>query len=163
VINDKRAADDAGREAFEAWESYLKEQKQIIGMPGLMARPSFLAGYRAALSSRADGGKDSSDAHRLKVANDCCDRLMQACSDAGCHDGVRMDDWIRANVRADGGKDSSDARDAERYRWLRDQNANSSGAFAVIEDDGGFSSWDACWVGEELDDAIDAAIAGEKK
>jgi hypothetical protein len=64
---------------------------------------------------------------------------------------------------ADGGKDSSDARDAERYRWLRDQNANSSGAFAVIEDDGGFSSWDACWVGEELDDAIDAAIAGEKK
>ncbi|SAL20187.1 hypothetical protein AWB70_01016 [Caballeronia cordobensis] len=36
---------------------------------------------------------------RLKVANDCCDRLMQACSDAGCPDGVRMDDWIRANVR----------------------------------------------------------------
>jgi len=36
---------------------------------------------------------------RLKIANDCCDRLMQACSDAGCPDGVRMDDWIRANVR----------------------------------------------------------------
>jgi hypothetical protein len=52
----------------------------------------------------ADGGKDSSDTYRLKVANDCCDRLMQACSDAGCPDGVRMDDWIRENVRADGGK-----------------------------------------------------------
>jgi hypothetical protein len=160
VINDKRAADDAGREAFEAWESYLKEQKQIIGMPGLMARPSFLAGYRAALSSRADGGKDSSDAHRLKVANDCCDRLMQACSDAGCHDGVRMDDWIRANVRADGGKDSSDARDAERYRRIRLGLSDVHGdVYAMVFAGDGDYPED----GDDLDRIVDAAIAREKK
>ena len=34
--------------ADAAWDAYLDEQKRILGMPGLMARPSFLAGYRAA-------------------------------------------------------------------------------------------------------------------
>lgn len=37
--------------AEQAWEVYLNEQKYILGMPGLMARPSFLAGYRAALAA----------------------------------------------------------------------------------------------------------------
>jgi hypothetical protein len=35
------------------------------------------------------------DAYRLKVAEDCNERLMSACSDAGCPDGVNMADWIR--------------------------------------------------------------------
>lgn len=45
------------REAFEeqvaqaAWDTYLDEQKRIPYMPGLLARPSFLAGYRAALAT----------------------------------------------------------------------------------------------------------------
>ncbi|MFM0022150.1 hypothetical protein [Paraburkholderia azotifigens] len=40
-------------DADVAWDAYLDEQKRILGMPGLMARPSFIAGYRAALSARA--------------------------------------------------------------------------------------------------------------
>ncbi|WP_250489939.1 hypothetical protein [Caballeronia sp. INML2] len=38
------------------------------------------------------------ESNRLLIANACCERLMSACTDAGCPDGVRMDDWIRANV-----------------------------------------------------------------
>jgi len=43
-------AASAEREAFEAWEAYLNEQKHVLGMPGLTARPCFIAGYRAALT-----------------------------------------------------------------------------------------------------------------
>ncbi|MFP3645179.1 hypothetical protein [Paraburkholderia sp. SIMBA_054] len=39
--------------AIEAWEAYLAEQKLIVGMPGLHARPSFIAGYQAALRALA--------------------------------------------------------------------------------------------------------------
>jgi hypothetical protein len=42
---------DAAPSADDAWESYLAEQKLIIGMPGLHARPSFIAGYRAAIAA----------------------------------------------------------------------------------------------------------------
>jgi hypothetical protein len=35
------------------------------------------------------------DTYRLKVAEDCNERLMSACSDTGCPDGVNMADWIR--------------------------------------------------------------------
>jgi ribosome modulation factor len=38
---------------------------------------------------------DQFSPHRLKVAEECCERLMSACTDAGCPDGVPMDDWIR--------------------------------------------------------------------
>lgn len=38
---------DAAVTADAAWEAYLNEQKLILGMPGLMAKPSFIAGYRA--------------------------------------------------------------------------------------------------------------------
>jgi hypothetical protein len=41
---------------------------------------------------------DRFDPYRLKVAEECCERLMSACTDAGCPDGVRMDDWIRDTV-----------------------------------------------------------------
>lgn len=40
------------------------------------------------------------ESRRLLIANGCCERLMNACTDAGCPDGVRMDDWIRDNCRA---------------------------------------------------------------
>jgi hypothetical protein len=42
---------DAAPSADDAWESYLAEQKLIIGMPGLHARSSFIAGYRAAIAA----------------------------------------------------------------------------------------------------------------
>jgi hypothetical protein len=57
-----------------------------------------LLAFARALESRVLA-ETSALEQRLKIANDCCDRPMQACSDAGCPDGVRMDDWIRANVR----------------------------------------------------------------
>lgn len=53
-----------------------------------------------------------------------------------------------------------DVRDAQRYRWLREQNANSDSGWAVVEGED-FECWDSCWVGEELDEAIDAAIASQ--
>jgi hypothetical protein len=34
-------------------------------------------------------------AYRLKVAEEFCERLMSACTDSGCPDGVNMADWIR--------------------------------------------------------------------
>lgn len=44
----------AGKEAVavasDAWEAYLAEQKLIVGMPGLHARPSFIAGFHAAMA-----------------------------------------------------------------------------------------------------------------
>jgi hypothetical protein len=60
-----------------------------------------ITGFARALESRVLA-ETSALEQRLKIANDCCDRLMQACSDAGCPDGVRMDDWIRANVNGEG-------------------------------------------------------------
>jgi hypothetical protein len=51
-----------------------------------------------AASTSANG--DRFDPYRLKVADECCERLMSACTDAGCPDGVRMDDWIRENIRS---------------------------------------------------------------
>jgi hypothetical protein len=51
MTDNKRAADDAEREAFEAWEA---------SAPVISPFAAWKA--RAALSSRADGGKDSSDA-----------------------------------------------------------------------------------------------------
>jgi hypothetical protein len=66
VSNDKRAADDAEREAFEAWANE-RELDLTPGYPGQYSdcNTDFAWGAwqaRAALSSRADGGKDSSDA-----------------------------------------------------------------------------------------------------
>jgi hypothetical protein len=77
--------------------------------------------------------------------------------------------WQAAlSARADGGKDSSDARDAERYRWL----SRKVSAHGVI--DGwafGFPSHLTLPApplamrepAAALGQAIDAAIAGEKK
>jgi hypothetical protein len=38
------------KKALEAFEAHRLEQVKILGMPGLMARPAFLAGYRAAMA-----------------------------------------------------------------------------------------------------------------
>jgi hypothetical protein len=43
----------------QAWEAYLNEQKLILGLPGLMAKPSFIAGYRAALASSASDKQEA--------------------------------------------------------------------------------------------------------
>lgn len=42
------------REAFEAFEAYLNEQKWVLGMPGLKARPAFVAGYLAATAAERE-------------------------------------------------------------------------------------------------------------
>lgn len=50
------------------------------------------------------------------------------------------------------------AKDAQRYRWLRDQ-CQSSGSLTIAKTGG----WDLePWSGDDPDAAIDAAIAKEK-
>lgn len=50
-----------------AFEAHRKGQTKIVGMPGLAAKPSFAAGYRAALSSQSQGDKrDKEDAERYR-------------------------------------------------------------------------------------------------
>lgn len=66
--------------------------------PSLMAELTDSRTYARAASTSANG--DRFDPYRLKVAEECCERLMSACTDAGCPDGVRMDDWIRENIRS---------------------------------------------------------------
>jgi hypothetical protein len=89
VTDNKRAADDAEREAFEALKYW----------PSMAPREVFSAGYRAALSSRADGGKDSSDA----LFNACMTREIDP---TGTPKEVidRIIDWEISLERADGGK-----------------------------------------------------------
>jgi hypothetical protein len=62
VSNDKRAADDAEREAFEAWRLRFARDMSLDEL--IFARGAWNA--RAALS-RADGGKDSSDEFRRAI------------------------------------------------------------------------------------------------
>jgi len=47
--------------AIDAFEVYLGEQKHIIGMPGLHAKPCFIAGYMAARKAEIEreGGSDA--------------------------------------------------------------------------------------------------------
>jgi hypothetical protein len=45
------AGKEAGAVASDVWEAYLAEQKMVAGMPGLHARPSFIAGFHAAMSA----------------------------------------------------------------------------------------------------------------
>lgn len=47
--------------------------------------------------------------------------------------------------------------DAERYRWLREQNADLGAGFYVGDDTGKLEG-DISWVGSDLDAAIDAAM-----
>jgi hypothetical protein len=130
VSNDKRAADDAEREAFEAWANE-RELDLMPGYPGQYSdcNTDFAWGAwqaRAALSSRADRSEPATGA-------------------------------------VYGGKDSSDARDAERYRWLREQ--DDSGPLFVMYGSNG--TWGECGhsdiYGELLDESIDEEIAKEAK
>jgi hypothetical protein len=94
VSNDKRAADDAEREAIF---------RRIHNERGWMdLQDIFNAGWDEALSSRADGGKDSSDA----LFNACMTREIDP---TGTPKEVidRIIDWEISLERADGGKDSS--------------------------------------------------------
>jgi hypothetical protein len=57
-MNDnKRAADDAEREKFNAW--FKSERTRIAVSPSFACKAWARAAWQAALSSRADGGKDS--------------------------------------------------------------------------------------------------------
>jgi hypothetical protein len=58
VSNDKRAADDAEREKFNAW--FKSEHTRMAVSPSFACKAWARAAWQAALSSRADGGKDSS-------------------------------------------------------------------------------------------------------
>lgn len=51
-------------------------------------------------------------------------------------------------------------RDAERYRWLRDQNADLEAGFYVGNETDALPE-DITWVGCDLDAVIDAAIAAQ--
>lgn len=57
-------------------------------------REASLAIWNARTASTSANG-DRFDPYRLKVAEECCERLMSACTDSGCPDGVNMADWIR--------------------------------------------------------------------
>lgn len=57
-----------------------------------------IARVRAALTAEKVAAEPTGipfSASRLKVAEECCERLMNACTDSGCPDGVNMADWIR--------------------------------------------------------------------
>jgi hypothetical protein len=76
-----------------------------------------------AASTSANG--DRFDPYRLKVAEECCERLMSACTDAGCPDGVRMDDWIRENIRS---TSANVAQGAEAVAWFTDDSQSDKSA-----------------------------------
>lgn len=53
----------------DAWEKHLTEQSRIVGMPGLMARPAFEAGYRAgALAMRERASTRAAEEGHKRVA-----------------------------------------------------------------------------------------------
>jgi hypothetical protein len=167
VSNDKRAADDAEREAIF---------RRIHNERGWMdLQDIFNAGWDEALSSRADGGKDSSDA----LFNACMTREIDP---TGTPKEVidRIIDWEISLERADGGKDSSDA---EPVAYLSTEPRNWGGS--RIKPQGTFTipvytrpqprylndeeieeishqreTWSVVEFGRAL---IDAAIAKEKK
>jgi hypothetical protein len=60
MTDNKRAADDAEREKFNAW--FKSEHTRMAVSPSFACKAWARAAWQAALSSRADGGKDSSDA-----------------------------------------------------------------------------------------------------
>jgi hypothetical protein len=63
VKDEKRAADDAERERFEAWAGpHGYNLTKFDGQYAYQNTHDAREGWQAALSARADGGKDSSDA-----------------------------------------------------------------------------------------------------
>jgi hypothetical protein len=92
VTDNKRAADDAEREAFEAWVSASGREHMLErDHPHLWYKDLTVSAWwtawqaRAALSARADGGKDSSDAERYRkwvsysgFTKEHCDETLDA-------------------------------------------------------------------------------------
>jgi hypothetical protein len=82
VSNDKRAADDAERERFEKWaleeEIAFECDGEFFFVEGRNVMYAAWDAWQAALSSRADGGKDSSDAvsQVATVLKDLIETLM---------------------------------------------------------------------------------------
>jgi hypothetical protein len=114
VIREFRAAAAAAngaigeREAFEAWAKgrYLTRyigtymERTADACERTRLAEAALSGWmaRAALTAEKVAAEPTSipfSAYRLKVAEECCERLMSACTDSGCPDGVNMADWIR--------------------------------------------------------------------
>jgi hypothetical protein len=79
VSNDKRAADDAEREAFEAWavENGWRNFTRVNDGYAVGCLDDDWNVWRAALSARADGGKDGADAYnrrlRSQLEQEWCD------------------------------------------------------------------------------------------
>jgi hypothetical protein len=139
MTDEKRAADDAERDALVIAEAALADIGDAEREPGddlawcERRAAQALPAVRAALSARADGGKDSSDA--------LVDGLTE--SIASLLD--RIEDL---------------EPDAIRYRCLRSRDLDvivKGGVFAGKVPD------NVVLNGDDLDAAIDAAIAGEKK
>jgi hypothetical protein len=76
MTDNKRAADDAEREKFNAW--FKSEHTRMAVSPSFACKAWARAAWQAALSSRADGGKDSSDAvsQVATVLKDLIETLM---------------------------------------------------------------------------------------
>ncbi|MFM0487957.1 hypothetical protein [Paraburkholderia graminis] len=95
----------------EAWDGDSKESRTAFRAYDSIAEPvsrktswqiwrdaCAWQASRAALTAEKVAAEPTSipfSAYRLKVAEECCERLMSACTDSGCPDGVNMADWIR--------------------------------------------------------------------
>jgi hypothetical protein len=111
----------AGKEAVavasDVWEAYLAEQKMVAGMPGLHARPSFIAGFHAAMSAvsttqataiyqtrgKLDPDSEWTD-HRKKdfdiLRDDLFDkRIVYTAPTAALEHGGGRDAWISVDER----------------------------------------------------------------
>jgi hypothetical protein len=82
---------EAGDKARTPLHEVIKNADNWLKENGLSGSKVRLAAAHPAIPGRFN-------AHRLKAAEECNERLMSACTEAGCPDGVNMADWIRENV-----------------------------------------------------------------
>lgn len=68
-------------------------------------------------------------------------------------------DELRAAMQAMTAERDALNADAERYRWLRDQNADLAAGFYVGDETDALPE-DITWVGSDLDAAVDLAMKG---
>jgi hypothetical protein len=79
---------EAGDKASTPLHEVIKNADNWLKENGLGGSKVRLAAAHPAIPGRFN-------AHRLKVAEECNERIMSACTEAGCPDGVNMADWIR--------------------------------------------------------------------